>query len=142
MDQSDTQVLEILNDFSLNGIRDCALSDQSKSGMTRLCACFHDEFSDVACASDYQNLAFVSHFGVSFCAKKREVFTRTGSRREGADQRRRNGWKVLWNIQQFMDELAVWSYKNGPVVVHICLLKTETFFFSSEFYSSNGCCNF
>ena len=62
MEQSDTQVLEILNDFSLNGIRDCALSHQSKGGMARLCTCFHDEFSDVACASNDQNLAFRSHF--------------------------------------------------------------------------------
>ena len=63
IEQSDSQVLELLNEFSLGRVVDSGLSNKSESGMVSLCARFDYELADVAGASDYQNLAFlkISH---------------------------------------------------------------------------------
>lgn len=61
MNQIDTQVLEILDEFSLDGVGDGAFSHQSEGGVASPCARFHYEFPDVAGASDDQNLAFLRH---------------------------------------------------------------------------------
>jgi len=65
MDQINAQSLKMVDELSLGGVRDGWFSHQSKSWVPRLCACFHNMFTDVAGASDDQNLAFLGHSSTS-----------------------------------------------------------------------------
>ena len=62
MQQSDAQVLEIVDEISLCGIGESGFPDQKEGWMASLGAGFHYVFADVASPSYYQNLAFLSHW--------------------------------------------------------------------------------
>lgn len=61
MEQGDAGVLELLDEFSLNRIGNCAFSDESEGGMAGFCTGLDHELSDVPCSSNDQNLAFLGH---------------------------------------------------------------------------------
>lgn len=60
-DQINTQSLEIVEEISLGWVREGGFPDQCISWMSSFCACFHYMFTDIARASDYQDLAFLTH---------------------------------------------------------------------------------
>lgn len=61
MEGGDTRILEALDESRFVGIRECGFPDEHESEVFCFCAGLNDEFSSVACASDDQNPAFLSH---------------------------------------------------------------------------------